>query len=95
MTFFLDTGASTVSIPEHVANRIGLKRGFTYQSSTANGMINVYSSRLDNVQLGNIVLRNIAGSINPHIESDEILLGMSFLKHLELIQKGRTLTLRY
>lgn len=94
VTFFLDTGASGVSIPEHIAEKIGLQRGYRQQSSTANGTIDVYSVVLDTVQLGDIQLDRVRGSINPHYEEDDILLGMSFLKHLEIIQRGNTLTLR-
>jgi len=94
VTFFLDTGASGVSIPEHIAEKIGLQRGYQLQSSTANGTIIVYSVELDKVQLGNIKLYDVHGTINPHYKEDDILLGMSFLKHLEMVQKGNTLTLR-
>lgn len=95
VTFFLDTGATNISIPQHIADKIGLKRGVRYQSSTANGTIDVYNTYLDSVQLGDIILYDLQGSINPHYEDDDILLGMSFLKHLELNQKGRTLILRH
>lgn len=94
VTFFLDTGATGVSIPAHIAEKIGLQRGYVYQSSTANGTIDVYSVELDKVELGNIQLYDVPGSINPHYQGDDILLGMSFLKHLEMTQKGNTLTLR-
>ncbi|PIE36626.1 MAG: TIGR02281 family clan AA aspartic protease [Gammaproteobacteria bacterium] len=94
VTFFLDTGASNISIPAHIAERIGLKRGYRYRSSTANGTIDVYSTELDSVQLGNITLHNLPGSINPHYQEDEILLGMSFLKHLSFTQQGKQLILR-
>ncbi len=92
--FLLDTGATTISIPEAVAERIGLERGFRSEVSTANGNIDVYNSRLDSVQLGGITLHNIRGHINPYMEGETVLLGMSFMQHLEIIQKGDTLTLR-
>ena len=92
--FLLDTGATTISIPEAVAEKIGLQRGYRSEVSTANGNIDVYNSRLDNVQLGGINLQNIRGHINPHMEGETVLLGMSFMQHLEIIQKGNTLTLR-
>lgn len=94
VTFFLDTGATGISIPEHIADKIGLQRGYRMQSSTANGTIDVYSAQLDKVQLGDIALYDVRGSINPYYAEDDILLGMSFLKHLEIVQRGNTLTLR-
>ena len=95
VTFLLDTGATLVSIPESVAQRLHLKKGLVGKSQTANGTITVYDTRLDSVSIGSIELHNIRASINPHINGDEILLGMSFMKHLEIIQKDKELTLRY
>ncbi len=94
VVFLLDTGATRVSVPATVAAQLGLKRGASGLSKTANGTTTTYSTRLETVSLGGITLRDVAGGINPGMEGDEILLGMSFLKHLDLIQRGDTLTLR-
>ncbi|MCP4595073.1 TIGR02281 family clan AA aspartic protease [Neptuniibacter sp.] len=94
VTFLLDTGATTISVPQSVADEIGLLRGHRQQVGTANGTIDVYASELDTVQLGSITLQNIRGHINPHMEGKTVLLGMSFMRHLEMTQKGDTLTLR-
>lgn len=95
VVFFLDTGATLVSIPEGLANKIGLRRLYAGQSQTANGVIDVYGTRLDTVKLGSISVNNVHGSINPHSGmGEDILLGMSFLKHLEWTQRGDTLVLR-
>jgi len=92
--FLLDTGASDVSVPESVAQRLALARGPAHYASTANGTVRVYATRLDSVRLGEIELRNVRASINPFMDGDDVLLGMSFLKNLELVQRGDTLTLR-
>jgi aspartyl protease family protein len=92
--FLLDTGATTVSVPGRIASRIGLERGYRQQVGTANGTIEVYSTNLDSVQLGGITLRDIRGHINPHMDDDTVLLGMSFMRNLEIIQRGDTLTLK-
>jgi len=94
VVFLLDTGATNISIPEPVAFRLGLKRGPGIQVTTANGSVQVYQTRLKRVQIGNIAVNDLAASINPHMDGEEILLGMNFLKKLELIQRGKTLTLR-
>ncbi len=94
VTFLLDTGATNISIPNRTAKRLGLKRGFPMSARTANGTITVYNTKLDKVAIGPIVLHGLRGDINPHMEGDEILLGMNFLKHLELIQRGKQLMLR-
>lgn len=94
VTFLLDTGATTIAIPQNIADRIGLKRGFPYTVSTANGNITVYATRLESLAIGDIVLHDLKANINPHMQEEGILLGMSVLKQLELIQRGNTLTLR-
>jgi aspartyl protease family protein len=94
VVFFLDTGATIVSIPETTANRLNLKRGMAIQVNTANGAITTYHTKLNSIALGKIELHNVRASINPHIQSNDILLGMSFLKHLEFTQRGDTLILR-
>lgn len=86
--FLLDTGATDVVIPEELAEEYGLQRGPVYQSMTANGVIQVYGTLLDTIELGPIRLYNVRAAINPHMSGAEILLGMSFLKHLRLSQQG-------
>lgn len=94
VVFLLDTGASDISVPEALAGEIGLQRGRAMQYQTANGTITVYATTLATVDLGGIVLRQVRASINPNMQGDEVLLGMSFLKHLEFTQSGDRLTLR-
>lgn len=94
VTFMLDTGATDVSIPETIANKLGLQKGPSAMYQTANGRAKVYLTRLDSIALGDIQLSNVRATINPGYKSDEILLGMSFLKYLEFSQRGNTLTLR-
>ncbi len=94
VTFVIDTGASDVSIPAHLADAIGLRRGAARIYSTANGPATNYATTLSRVALGGIALEDVRASINPNVDTDEVLLGMSFLRHLELIQRGNTLTIR-
>jgi aspartyl protease family protein len=93
VTFLLDTGATQVSVPEALAEKIGLERGRRQQTMTANGVISVHSTRLESVRLGGIELRNVAASINPHMAGDTVLLGMSFMQHLDMVQRAGTLRL--
>lgn len=93
-TFILDTGATNLSIPGTVAKRMNLTEGRAERTRTANGDILVYRVTLDTVKLGSIELRNIAAHVNPHMAGDQVLLGMSFLKHLDLLQKDKQLTLQ-
>ena len=94
VVFLLDTGATRVSIPESIANRLNLKKGMPLKTNTANGTITTYSVTLDKVAMGAIELKSVRASINPNMLGDEILLGMSFLKYLEWNQRDDVLTLR-
>lgn len=91
--FLLDTGATDVAIPDKLARQLQLDRGIASMSQTANGLVKSYSTILDSVRLGNIELNQIRASIIPGMPGGEVLLGMSFLKHLDMVQKGKQLTL--
>ena len=95
--FMLDTGATTVAVAQATAEKLGLPFGRAMQVSTANGITTAYASRIDTLQLGDIVLSNIPASIVPGLNNSgsgtEILLGMSALKQLEFHQQGNQLTL--
>ncbi len=93
VTFLLDTGATNVSVPIHIAQGLNLPRLGSHYAQTANGTIKVYKTVLDELSIGPIILYNVAASINPGMESDEILLGMSALKQLEFRQSGKYLYL--
>lgn len=95
VTFLLDTGATNVSIPAHLHKRLGLTAGYQYQAQTANGVVTVSQTKINQLQLGEIILRNVNASLNPGMKQDEILLGMSALKQLEFTQRGDWLVLRY
>lgn len=89
--FLLDTGATVVAIPEHIADKLHLKRGQAFQTQTANGNSLSYATTIDKLVLGDIIMTNVPASISSGMKFDEILLGMSFLKHLRLTQQGKQL----
>jgi aspartyl protease family protein len=94
VTFMLDTGATVVSVPASLAADLGLEPGPPVTLNTANGLVRARATRLGLVELGPVALEDIAAVINPGHASDEVLLGMSFLKQLELVQRGGELTVR-
>ena len=94
VTFLLDTGATNVAIPAHLAHKLGLQRGYRHQVMTANGIAEAFGTRLNTLTIGDIILRDIRASINPSMAGNEILLGMSALKQIEFTQRGDQLTLR-
>lgn len=93
VNFIVDTGASEISIPLDIAQQLNLDPGPPQYRSTANGNITVYATRLDEVTIGNITQYDVYATINPYMK-EGILLGMSFLKHLDFSQQGNQLILR-
>jgi len=94
VVFLIDTGASFVSVPEKLADKLNLKKGTLMRSVTANGEISTFATVLDEVSLGDIKVAQVPASINPHMLGEEVLLGMSFLRQLEVIHKDGELTIR-
>lgn len=94
VVLMLDTGATQVAISEALANKLNLKKGMPVELSTANGMTRGWSTTLNQVRLGSIELTNVSATITANM-TDEVLLGMSFLRELEMIrQRDGQLTLR-
>lgn len=93
VTFLLDTGATEVAIPLSLAREIGLRQGRAITLNTANGTATGYTTKVESVSLGEIKRLNVPAHIAPGLD-DGVLLGMSFLKDLEIIQRGEQLTLR-
>jgi len=95
VVFLVDTGATDVSVPARLAERLGLQRGPPMRAQTANGTVTTYRTTLSRVALGDIVMGRVRASINPGMQGHEVLLGMSFLRRLELTQRDGTLTLTH
>jgi aspartyl protease family protein len=94
VTFLLDTGATFVAIPANVANRLDLPRGRRIAVSTANGTADSFTTNIDTLQLGDILLSDVNAGIVPGMDGEEILLGMSALRQLDFTQRGGELILR-
>ena len=92
--FLLDTGATLVAVPQGLADSFKLRRGPVMNLITANGPAQAYATMIDRISLGGIELRDVRASINPGLDNDTVLLGMSFLGQLEMRQEGGTLLLR-
>ncbi len=92
VTFLLDTGATTVAIPEKMRQKLALKRGREIYVSTANGSAKGYQTMISELKIGEIVLYDVRAILTPNL--DDILLGMSALKQVEFSQQGDKLTIR-
>ena len=92
--FMLDTGATDVAIPASVARQLTLQRGMPVQISTANGRSEGYRTQLEQLKLGDIVLRDVRAVVAPGLDGDQVLLGMSALRQLEFTQRSGNMLLR-
>lgn len=94
VTFLVDTGASHVSVPTAVAERVGLSRAEEMRVGTADGVSSAYRTEINEVAIKGIEVDDVAGSINPSVDFEVVLLGMSFLKHVDFAQRNGRLILR-
>jgi aspartyl protease family protein len=93
----VDTGASSVAMGESEAKRLGIRywlKGEPGWVSTASGVSKAYTVTLDKVQVGDIVLRGVEGTVISGDGPTEVLLGMSFLSHTEIKHSGNMMVLR-
>ena len=87
--FLVDTGATMVALPESLARSIGLRPGRAFTARTANGTTVAHATRLQQVTLGGLEVRDVAGAILSgapanELADEQVLLGMSFLSHFEI-----------
>lgn len=94
VVFLVDTGATDVSIPAHLADELRLTPERRAYAQTANGVVAIAETTIDSISLGEITLSNVDANLNPGMQGDKILLGMSFLRQIEFTQRGDALILR-
>jgi aspartyl protease family protein len=94
-TFLVDTGASTIAMSTDEAKRLGISylKGRRGVSNTANGQVMTYGITFDTVKIGDVTLHQVEGAVLDGAGLNVTLLGMSFLKRLEMQRAGSTLTL--
>lgn len=92
--FLLDTGATQIALSPQQANALGLTPGRAVQVQTAAGPATGYATRLARVRLGAIEMLDLGAVVAAGMSDDKVLLGMNFLKRLEIVQRGDQLTLR-
>ncbi|UCF75936.1 MAG: retroviral-like aspartic protease family protein, partial [Betaproteobacteria bacterium] len=87
-------GATQVALSTPLARALRLKPGPSVTLQTAAGPARGYTVRLDSVRLAGIEMRNVAALVSDGMDSGLVLLGMNFLKRLEMVQRGDQLVLR-
>ncbi len=96
MGFMIDTGASVIALRQQDAARLGIRpaqRDFTARVTTANGVVFAAPAELASVELGGILVRNVAAVVLPDEALAQNLLGMSFLSRIHWQYQGGRLML--
>jgi clan AA aspartic protease (TIGR02281 family) len=93
--FLADTGASGITFSTRDARRLGLdvnRLRWDGRASTANGIVRTAPARLERLEVGPFTLADVPVSINEG-DLEFPLLGMAFLRRLNLSIGNGTLTL--
>ena len=94
VTFLVDTGATQIAIPQQLADKLELSRGLPVQLMTAAGPARGYMTRLATVDLATLHLADANAVVAEGLHPEMVLLGMNFLRHIEITQRGDELILR-
>jgi len=92
----VDTGASVVAMSEKQANQLGLEyvsKGRTGYVETASERVRSYQLTLDQIDIGGLKAYNVQAVVLQGDLPSKILLGMSYLRNVELSEKHGMLNL--
>lgn len=93
----VDTGATSVAMSESHAKQLNLKytnKGITGSVSTASGVSSAYHIILRSLTVGGITVNGVPALVIEGTYPRHILLGMSYLKHVEMTEKDGIMTLK-
>ncbi len=96
ITALLDTGANLMAMSATHAKLLGLnyRKGDKAMVSTASGRAPAYRVNLGSVSVGGIVARHVPAVVIEGNYPADVLLGMSYLEHVDMQEKNNILTLR-
>jgi len=83
--FVVDTGASVIALTADDAATLGIHPGpmdFRALVKTANGTVHAAPIQLNMVEVGNLMVRDVAAMVLPQGALSDNLLGLSFLSRL-------------
>ena len=89
----IDTGATTVALSAKLAQELGIvyADGPVMRGKTANGIVQGRGVKLDTMSVGSITMKDVPAAV---LESDvDLLIGMSFLRRLQVSTSGNAMTL--
>jgi len=91
----VDTGANMIAMSSVAANSLGIKydRGIPGRVKTASGVTTAYQIMLDSIDVGGIKVDRVVASVIEGSHPEMILLGTSFLEHVDMSEKDGVLML--
>lgn len=91
----VDTGANIVALSSDTARQLGIdySKGIPSRVQTASGINNAWSITLDAVTVGGITVRHVRASVVEGAYPEMVLLGMTYLQHVEMQEKDGVLML--
>ncbi|NCA70393.1 MAG: TIGR02281 family clan AA aspartic protease [Sphingobacteriia bacterium] len=93
--FLVDTGAVDIAMPYMLAQSLGLTLQTGGISKTGNGDVRTWTASLDSVDIGGLVVSGLSATVLPNMQGDQALLGMAYLRYMELILRDGEMTLRH
>ena len=96
IAFLVDTGASQIALRESEAARLGYRpnsRDYVVTIHTANGEGRAAPIKLGTVEVGDIIVRDVAALVVPDNALGVNLLGMSFLSRVKWVHDRGQLVL--
>ena len=95
VTFLVETGATSVSVTDALAERAGLEGGEKVRFRTANGERDGRIVTADEVRIASVRVRDVrVGTGYTGDESDDALLGQNFLRFFDVQMSGDEMLLR-
>ncbi len=85
LEFMVDTGASVIALTADDAAQLGIHPAdseYTVLLKTANGTVRAAPTTLDMVEIGDIMMHDVAAVVMPDGALSDNLLGLSFLSRL-------------
>lgn len=92
--FLLDTGATTVAIPQNVADKLHITGRYPITITTANGEVTGSLTRLSRLSFGDFKFADVKAVIIPGSNDGVVLLGMNVLSKFNIIQAGNKWVLK-
>lgn len=92
VSFVVDTGATLVAMSEQIAKKVGLQYklyGKPSLASKATGNTRTWVMPLKKVSVAGLELTNVYGAVVEKMEMPEVLLVMSYLRHLKMNNDGK------